>query len=220
MKKLAVLSALLLGLTTAVAPAMAATTSTGTFDISATIPSASQVVFVVSEVQANPITFFPKGQGSQPLNFTMQYDSTNGIWLPQRFFAIDLSPRDSSNQPAPANYQSIQFQYNPGLNPNAPNPGLETKGTVTAVRVEGPTGSQTETKLFGSTLGGVNSNANNPLDNNDAIGGFIRVYVGIATGNQTATPGNPADPAGAEPFTNGDAPGTYTGTLIITATLV
>jgi hypothetical protein len=46
----------------------------------------------------------------------------------------------------------------------------------------------------------------------EVTGGFLRVYAGILTGDATT-------PAGGTPFTNADAPGSYNGTLVVTATV-
>lgn len=199
---------------------MAAAQSVGTFPITATIPSATTVAFIVSQVTPGAVPVFTPQAGLN-LNFNtagsgMQYDAVNGIWVGSRFFAIDLSPRDAANNPAPANYGSITFAYGSNVVPagQPSTKGLNVKATLTAVRVEGATGSQTETPVITSrNIGGTLPS----LTNADVTGGFLRVYVGLATGEEVG--GFPVAP-GSEPFTNGDKPGTYTGTLTITATLI
>jgi hypothetical protein len=45
-----------------------------------------------------------------------------------------------------------------------------------------------------------------------ASGAYLRVYLGVCTGGS-------GDPSGCQPFTNSDAAGTYTGSLVATATV-
>ena len=86
---------------------------------------------------------------------------------------------------------------------------MNKRATLTAVKVVGIN----ETKLRNGAIG----DSFPALNNADISGGFLRVYVGLATGE--AVNGVPVVP-GTVPFTNADKPGTYTGTLTITATLV
>jgi hypothetical protein len=43
-----------------------------------------------------------------------------------------------------------------------------------------------------------------------ATGSYLRVYLGLCTGGSS-------DPSGCHPFTNSDAAGSYTGSLVATA---
>lgn len=189
-----------------------------TFAITADIPSATVVEFITSRVE-NGGEFTVIGTGNTPLNFTTAgegiiFDAVNGIWAASRFFAIDVSPQTAAGDPAPASYNQIDLSYVDGLNPNGGADGLGAKGVVTVVRVdtvEDPNDAnaliQVETEIVADSLNDIGS-AN--VTNGDVAGGFMRAYVGISTGE----PGKPG-----VPFTNGDAPGTYTGTLTFTATL-
>lgn len=186
------------------------------FPITATIPAATTVNFVVSEVTPGATPVFTSHAGLN-LNFAtagtgMSFDATNGIWVGSRFFAIDLAPSTAAGVPAPGNYGSVSFAYSANVVPagQSATEGLNKRGTLTAVRVNGDA---SETKLRSGALGNTFTN----LTNTDIAGGFLRVYVGLATGE--AVGGVPVVP-GSVPFTNADKPGTYTGTLTITATLV
>ncbi|MCB9757895.1 MAG: hypothetical protein H6753_05685 [Candidatus Omnitrophica bacterium] len=213
MKKLFLLTVLAVALSASAAFAAA-------FPITATIPAATTVNFIVSEVTppatagGNPVfasypslnlNFATAGQG-------MKYDTKNGIWTGDRFFAIDLAPVTAGGVPAPGTYGSISFSYAANVVPagQAATEGLNKRATLTAVKVVGTT----ETQLRNGAMGNTFSS----LSNADVAGGFLRVYVGLATG-ETTTGGAPVVP-GSVPFTNADKPGTYTGTLTITATLV
>lgn len=193
------------------------------FPITATIPAATKVNFVVSAVTPGATPVFTDNGGLN-LNFAtagggMQFDTDNGIWTGSRFFAIDLAPSTAANIPAPGNYSSITFSYGSNVVP-AGQPaaeGLNKRATITAVRVSGAAGSQTETPVITARAIGVGTIPS--LTQADVTGGFLRVYVGLATGELQAGTQNPVA-ANSVPFTNGDTPGTYTGTLTITATLI
>jgi hypothetical protein len=69
---------------------------------------------------------------------------------------------------------------------------------------------QTSNVINGMSLTEVN--AFGPIQETAFANGFLRVFVGVATGDPTLDEGN------ANPFTASDQPGTYSGTLILTAT--
>jgi hypothetical protein len=184
------------------------------FPITAVIPAATTVKFVVSEVTPGPTPVFVS-HPSFSLDFStagtgMSYDLTNGIWVGSRFFAIDLATTKADGTPAPGTYGSVSFSYGGNVVPagQGASEGLNKRATLTAVKVNSDS---TETSLRKGAIG----NAFASLTNADVAGGFLRVYVGLATGETGAN----AIP-GSVPFTNADKPGTYTGTLTITATLI
>ena len=211
MKKLLVLTALAVAVLGKVAFA-------ADFPITAKIPAATTVNFIVSEVTPGPTPVFV-AHPSFNLDFStagtgMSYDTANGIWVGSRFFAIDLATVDGTGTPAPGTFGSISFGYAGQVVPagQPATEGLNKRATLTAVRVNSDA---SETQLRNGAVG----NTFAALTNADVVGGFLRVYVGLATGETTGTPPVPVVP-GSVPFTNGDKPGTYTGTLTITATLI
>ncbi len=215
MRKLSLALALLL---IAATSAHAAGSSTGVFPLQVTIPSATQVNFIVSEVEG---TTFSSHTGNF-LNWDtagagMHYDAPNGVWAGSRYFAIDFSPSDGTN-PAPGNYGTINFTYSGNVVP-AGQPiakGLNEKATIAASKVMGATGSQTETPVLAARAIGVGAIPS--LSDSDVSGGFLRVYVGLSTG-ELKSDGSPVA-ANSLPFTNADKGGVYQGTLTITATLI
>ena len=207
MKKLLVLTALAVAVLGKVAFA-------ADFPITAKIPAATTVNFIVSEVTPGPTPVFVS-HPSFNLDFStagtgMSYDAANGIWVGSRFFAIDLATVDGTGTPAPGTFGSISFAYAGQVVPagQPATEGLNKRATLTAVRVNAD---ETETSLRKGAVG----NTFTSLTNADVAGGFLRVYVGLATGETGAN-----EIPGSVPFTNGDKPGTYTGTLTITATLI
>ena len=197
-------------------PAFAASSS-GVFPIQFTLPAATTVKFVVSEVTPGAQPVFTAHTGNF-LDFDAagvgpKYLSGPGIWVADHFWAIDVAPTDAAGTPAPGNYGSISFAYSGQVVPAGQdiNEGLNNRATLTAVKVSGVTGSQTEAPLRKGALGASVVN----LVNSDVAGGFLRVYIGSATGETGVN-----EVVGTKPFTNGDKPGVYTGTLTITATLI
>ncbi len=177
------------------------------FLVTAEIPAASSVSFNVASVNPGPpITFTPIATTS--LNFDMALNASLGIYLPTSFFAIDVAPTGGAGTP------DVQIEYTDTNNPNSSigKNGLAAKGVATVVQVVGgPAPSdQSENPLEKETLGGINGTT---ISAATISGGFMRLYLGIATGEVGV------DPAGAEVFTNSDNPGSYEGTLTLTATL-
>lgn len=193
-----------------------AASTTGVFPIQITIPAATTVAFKVSEVTPGSPPTFVSHTGNF-LNFDnsgTNFSVANGTYLPKTFWAIDIAPTDAAGTPAPGNFGSISFTYSSNVVPagQAATEGLNNRGTFTLVKVSGQTGAQTETTLQKAALGASHAN----ITQSDIDGGFARVYVGGATGE---TEGPNAVP-GTKPFSLGDKPGVYTGTLTITATLL
>ena len=201
------LGVLVLGFILTVAPVAIAADIVGSFPVSVTITPSSGVNFVVSRVDSSN-NFTPNGSN----NLTFPVTLTNGVYLPNYTFAIDLASTNNG-----AGNPSVLIQYANIENPNSDigRKGLESKGVCVAQKVVGATGSQTVTNLKSATLGDMN---NTTISKADLSGGYMRVLVGLATGCSDPTKCI-VDPTGAEPFTNADEGGTYTGTLTLTASL-
>ena len=193
------------------APAQAQTTDTvQDFYIVADIPQASSVSFVVSDVDPTNNKFYDHDGALSALTFSMSLNPSLGIYTPYRIFAIDVSTAGGAGNP------DLALLYTDTNNPNADagGNGLTHKGVATIQNVVGPEGSQTVTDVAKARLGAISGSYDDLLFS----GGFARIIVGIATGNTDPQQGA-VDPDDAEPFTNGDQPGEYRGTLQITATL-
>ncbi len=193
----------------------------GNFIIRATISPASGVDFVVSKVTADAngnITSFTT-QNTTTLDFaTLPFVSksasgaTLNIFVPQFFWAVDVGALGAGNP-------DVQVQYTDQQNPNSTagnsRAGLLKKGILTSFRVQQTTNQQGQTVdnpilLSSNTLSNF-VGAGQTINETQINGGFLRFFVGISTGAAT-------EPSGAEPFTALDAPGTYSGTLTLTAT--
>ncbi len=181
--------------------------SIGTFPISVIIPAATSVTFKVAKVVGTTFT----DNGSSNLNFSVAYNTTANAYLAEQYFAIDLAPDGA------ASYSSITFGYSGQTNPVGQTDGLDKKATMTPVKVVGT--DETPLAGYGVPLGGTLPT----ITNAQVSGGFLRVYVGLATGEliggSGADAGDPKIP-GSVPFVATDKIGNYGGTLKITATLV
>lgn len=186
--------------------------SVGTFPIAVSIPAATSVTFNVAKV-TGPVDkpFFEPNPTGNNLNFDVTYNTASNIYLANEFFAIDLAPDGA------ATYSSITFGYSGQSNPSGQTDGLGVKATMTPVKVVGTT--ETALAGYGVPLGGTLPT----ITNAQVAGGFLRVYVGLATGQLIGGAGADKDDPripGSAPFTAADKVGNYGGTLKITATLV
>lgn len=177
-----------------------------TFPVSATVPTATDAtitatrVLVAGNVFQDPVN---------SLNFgTLTFNTTNGIWVPAVYFAIDVGVTGGTGTPR------VTFNYGGQVNPPGQTTGLNVKATATFVRVTGATGSQTETPLAAHPRQLLRDIVGEEVTPAEIAGGFLRTYVGIYTGGNAAI-----DAAGGVPFINTDQPGTYQGTLTITAVI-
>ena len=209
MKKLFLIATLAVGATLLLSPLGRA--AFVDFPITVTVPTATGVNIVAVKVITAGNVF-----GTTPVssfNFDPMTLSPLGVWLPDHYYAVDVGVTGGSGS------TNITLQYTEGLNPNnnATN-SLGYKTTATFVRITGGpapadqvqtpiTTSAGSKALLTNLTGGVNVT---PVM---LSGGFFRAYVGIYPGDDVATL-----PQG-KPFTNADVPGTYTGTLKVTATV-
>jgi hypothetical protein len=135
------------------------------------------------------------------------------IWIGSNYYAIDITASGGAGVP------HVNVTYAEGTGTQCPNIAaglsgtlgcLGTKTTATFDTVTTATGSDHVSSLgtqrlidltTGGTLGEMPVSA-------IPSGGWERVYVAVWTG---------PTPASGKPFTNADAPGTYSGTLTFTA---
>ena len=184
-----------------------------TFTVSASIPAATSTSIkafrAAGAAPAGPTAVgvdFNSAVSGTTLSFDpMTFDATNGIYLPDHYFFIDIAPSGGSNV-------DVTLSYNEGANPNAPAHGLGWKATTTFMKVTG----STETPL--SALGPkkmLKDLSGEHITPAETSGAFLRVYLGIVTKDPSAAI---PDPAASEVFSAADKPGSYDGALVITAT--
>ena len=189
---------------------------TKVFNVEANIPTATGISFSAFSVNPADNAFTSLG-GSTNLDFgTLTLDPVNNIFVPPspgKFFAIDVVATGGAGSPG-----GITLSYSDTLNPNIdPAHGLGAKASTTLVKVIFIGPDPEDTSETGITFDGGPKKLLNDLAAGAAIpatetaGGWLRVYVGLNTGDVS-------DPAGAEVFTTADAHGLYSGDLTISAT--
>ncbi len=172
------------------------------FTVSATVPSASGVSISVASVNATTNAFTTLPAGTTALSFDpMTFNPTTLVYLPDVYYALNFAVAGGAGEP------DVSFQYNEGTNPNGGANGLGHKSSATFVQEA--TGGETLLPSHPKTML-INVNPTHVAYTELAAGSYLRVYLGVCTGG-------PNDPTGCKPFTNSDASGTYTGSLVATA---
>ena len=183
------------------------------FTVSATVPTANGINLVVDQVNATGTPVFSPVTGTA-LSFDqaggMIFNSTNNIYLPSVYYALNISAAGGGGLP------DTTVTYTEGTNPNsgsATQGGLGQKTTATFAQELGSV--ETITALGKKRLMDLTGTVGHEPYTALSSGSYLRIYVGVWTGSTTA----PADPSNGQPFSNTDAPGQYTGTLTVSATV-
>jgi len=180
-----------------------------TFTVSATVPSATGIGVAVSNVNSTSNAFTTEATGTTALSFDpMTFNTTNNIYLPNHYFALDFSVSGGSGSP------DVTVSYNEGSNPNGTTNGLGYKSTATFAKEvsNGTTTAETFLTAHGPKKRLIDLSGEH-VAYTEVAGGFLRIYLGVWTGTTTA----PADPTNGQPFTAADGAGVYTGSLVVTA---
>ena len=186
-------------------------TGTKNFVVKAKIPSATSVTFSgnkIKDVDDKPVVV-QKDVSSFDFG-TLKYVDKYGTWMSDYYFNLYVGASGGAGNP------SITVQYTEGAKPTGQKYGLGHRTTVTFVKVTRVNDKDVENlmashpKKFLASLSKSESIASSEL-----VGGWFKMYVGTYDGNDP----NLNQVEGGAPFTNGDQPGTYDGTLKITATV-
>jgi hypothetical protein len=180
-----------------------------TFTVSATVPDASGVSITVDSINSSTNAFTQEPAGTTALSFDpMTYNSTSNIYVPSIYYALNFSTSGGAGSP------DVTFTYNEGSNPNSgstTNPdGLGYKSTATFAKET--TSGETLLTAHGPKKRLIDLSGEH-VAYTETAGGYLRVYLGVWTGSTTT----PADPSNGQPFSNADAAGQYTGSLVATA---
>jgi len=143
----------------------------------------------------------------------MSYDSQNGIYTSNYFYAIDVAATGGAGAP------DVTVTYGSESSPAGQVKGLGSKSTITFSKVSGGPAPKDQvdavmaghgpTKLLSQIESGE------AITDTELIGGFLRMRVGVFDG------ANPSlVSAGGEPFSNSDLPGAYSGILTVSATIL
>jgi len=178
------------------------------FTVSATVPTANSISILVDQVNATGTPVFTPVSGTA-LSFDagggMTFNATNNIYLPSVYYALNIATAGGGGLP------DTTLTYTEGVNPNGATNGLGYKATVTFAQELGSV--ETITALGKKRLIDLTGTVGHEPYTALASGSYLRVYLGVWTGSTTA----PADPSNGQPFSNADAPGLYSGSLLVTA---
>jgi hypothetical protein len=217
MKKLTFLTVLLVGALLCFTSGASAQSSGDTFPITVAIDNASTATFAVYQIDAAD-TFTSWGSNTLEFNPTLEDvtgpnpgDPVQYAYLGDVYYAIDVFPYG-------AGALNVTLSYTDDSNPN----GGANDGTgLGAHAIATPTAHDDN-----GTPGDYTDDADNPIGSRATLeniaqtvlaseilanGQYFRLYVGLATGNDT----EPA-PEPVTPFSPADTPGNYTGTLTMT----
>jgi hypothetical protein len=186
-----------------------------TYTLSATVPSATSVGFTVTRVDTSTTPNTRSAVSGSALSFGTLHLVTNtdgsSLFLPNNYFVIDVAAVGGAGS------TDVTLAYTEGSNPNSPGHGLGYKSVATLVKVSGSGSSQTEAVTAHGKKKLIDfATAAEHVTPAELAGGFLRIYTGIVTKDPAAVP---LDPATSEVFSLGDKPGTYSGSLVITATV-
>lgn len=177
-----------------------------TFTVSATVPTATGVSIGVSSVHATTNAFTTLAVGTTALSFDpMTFDTTTNLYAPHVYYALNFLVLGGGGA------TDVTVTYHEGSNPNGTTNGFGFKATATfAKEVVALGGGIIETLLtaHGPKKKLIDLNAEH-VTSTELAGGFLRMYLGVCSGSTI-------DPTGCHPFSNLDAPGTYTGSLVVT----
>ena len=177
-----------------------------TFTVSATVPSATGVSITVDSVNASTNAFTTLPSGTTALSFDpMTFNTSTNIYIPDHYFALNFAVGAGAGRP------DVTVTYNEGSNPNGSTNGLGYKSTATFAQET--TSGETLLTAHGPKKRLIDLSGEHVAYTELATGAYLRIYLGVWTGSTTA----PADPSNGQPFSNSDAAGTYTGSLVITA---
>jgi hypothetical protein len=182
-----------------------------TFTVSATVPLATSITMTVNSINSTGSAVFTPVSGTALSFDPMTFNSTNGIYVPNHYYSIDIATASGAGTP------DTTVTYTEGANPNGATNGLGFKATATFAK-EVYTGASTPPTETITSLGKIRfTDLNGTHEPFSAIApGWLRIYLGVWTGETTTAP---IDPANGQPFTNADAAGAYSGTLTITSTI-
>jgi len=185
--------------------------------VSASIPAATGFQLTVSTYNASngSIEGSPSTTATTLPFGTLTFDSSTGTYTPSVYYGVAISATGGAGTPI------VNVTYAEGSGTACPNIAagtsgtlgcLGTKSTATFVTANPSTNTETVSSLGKKRL--IDLTGTNGEMTSVPNGQYEKVYVGLWNGNSAD---NPPDPSNGQPFTNSDAPGTYTGTLTFTA---
>ena len=162
--------------------------ATRSFTLTASVPSATGVSINAASIAAATSTWTALASNATTMSFdTMTFNSTYGYWAPDHYFAVDVGTTGGSG-----NLTTV-VTYTEGTNQNAATGGhgLGYKGIATFMKVTGSGTSTTEASIAAHGKKRLIDLTGETVTPAQVSGGWLRVYLGIATGAA-------GEPTGAE----------------------
>jgi hypothetical protein len=189
--------------------AMAQTTTN--FTVSAVVPGGSGIGVTVNSVNSTGTPVFTPVSGTA-LNFApnpLSFNTTTNTYTASNYFTLDVAVTGGSGSP------DTTVTYAEGSNPNnSATNGLGSRSSIKFMKEVYTSSSTPSTETSeGYTTLYAQEGAGTHIPYTTVSPGWLRLYVGLCTGN-TST-----DPANCKAFTATDVSGTYSGTLTISATV-
>lgn len=175
----------------------AATTATKTFNLQATVPTANGInIEAFKQVGTND----PVKVTGLDLDFeTLTLDPEDNVFRAGHFFFVQVTPQGAGDVTTTVSYTEATNNR-----PTGATRGLGSAAIATFVKAKDD---KTETQIGSKTaLTGLNKQ----ISPASVTGGWLKVYLGLANGDETIT--------GVSPFTTADKTGDYSGTITFSAT--
>ncbi|MBF0484323.1 MAG: hypothetical protein HQL25_06415 [Candidatus Omnitrophica bacterium] len=178
--------------------------NTEQFMITAFVPNITRLDIGAYTMAKNAPQTFNEINATQELNFgTLVYQTDSEIYLPDKFFVVDVNIASGTSGVA------TTVQYTEGTAPAGQVKTLGYKGKINFAKVK----NGVEFAIPGHAIKYFNEIKSGDTINIAQGDGFLRLYIGIIDGSETAD----LIPRGAETFKSYDKAGTYTGTITVTA---
>lgn len=189
----------------------AAVAQSTTFTVSAAVPAGTGVGIAVNSVNTSTGSFTPVA-GTTLTYAPLSFNTTNSVYLANNYFTFDVTVSGAGSP-------NTQVSYVAG---SVPSGAVSTLGGNSAITFDKEVFTSSSTPPAQTQVGSpvvmssLTTAATVPFTS--VAPGWLRVYMGLCTGNTSSANGT-TDPSGCKPFTSGDAVGTYSGALTISATV-
>jgi hypothetical protein len=177
-----------------------------TYTVSASVPAGSGVGITVNSVNTATGVFTPV-TGTTLTYSPLSFNSTNNVFLANNYFTLDVAVTGAGAPQTTVSYVAG----------SVPTGATSTLGSNSSLAYDKEVYTSSSTPPTQSTIPGFPTVVLSSLTTAQTVpytsvnGGWLRLYMGLCTGN-TST-----DPAGCKPFSGADAVGSYTGSLTVSA---
>jgi len=182
------------------------------YTVSAAVPLAGGTNIAVEQVMGtgSSSSDYSSVSGGTITYQPLTWDAANHVYQGANYFTFDVTANGSGSV-------ATTVKWTEGTQPaNA----INKLGTNSSVKFAKETfvssSSTTESAISGPFV--LSNATNTAITSGQVSGGWLRVYMGLCTGN-TSSANGAVDPAGCKTFGANDPHGSYTGTLSFTSTV-